>query len=510
MNVQTTGKIPNILIVDDLPGNLKVLADILLNEGYRILQVSNGVRALRIAESEKPDLILLDILMPEMDGFEVCRRLKQNALLKEIPVIFISALNDIKNIIQAFTAGGVDYINKPFQKEEVKARVKTHLKIHHQNEELQKLIAERDKFFSIIAHDLRGPIGMLMQLTELLADKELGLPADRVSEMIDDMNKSARNTFNLLENLLEWSQISRGLTEANPQRMSLNKVATDCINLLNEQARGKGIELVDKITNETEVIAEKNMLQSVIRNLLSNAIKFTRKGGKITISAKTAENNQILVSVEDTGIGMTEDLRNNLFRIEENTKRAGTQGELSTGLGLLLCKEFVEKQGGRISVESEENVGSVFSFTIPLAFSSPKKNEIEKVVSDDSQKRPLRNLNILIAEDDEITAKIFSIMLKGISNQLFRAKSGDEAVEICRSHPEIDLVIMDIKMPLMNGFEATRQIRQFNPNLVILAESTFTMPSDREMAIEAGCNDYLLKPFTWEVFEGMIQQYVRK
>jgi PAS domain S-box-containing protein len=391
---------------------------------------------------------------------------------------------------------------------DISERKEREQKINVQNEQLHKLNAEKDKFFSIIAHDLRGPMGLFMQLTELLADKETVLSADEVSEMIDDMSNLAQNTFNLLEELLEWSQISRGYYDFNPERIILNKVVAECFKILTDQARRKGIELVDNISNEMEVIADKNMLQSVIRNLFSNAIKFTSEGGKVTISAQTAENNQISVSVKDTGIGMTEDLRNELFRIDSNTKRPGTNGEKSAGLGLLLCKEFVEKQGGKISVESEQKIGSVFSFTLPLTGLLPKKDVPEIVVPPHSQKRPLKNLNILIAEDDEITLKLISYFIKGISNQVFKAKTGEEAVEICRNHPEIDLVIMDIKMPAMDGYEATRQIRQFNPRIVILADSTFTLPSDLELAIEAGCNDYLLKPFSREVFEGMIQKYV--
>jgi CheY-like chemotaxis protein len=505
----------NILIVDDTPVNLQMLSDLLDDKEFKVREVLNGMQALLVAEKEKPDLILLDIMMPEMDGFEVCRRLKENQDLMDVPIIFISALNDSCDIVKAFNAGAADYITKPFRAEEVKARVTTHLKLYQQKKEiqeqsivLQKLNAEKDKFFSIIAHDLRGPMSGFMQITELLADKKRDLSAEEVSEMTDNLKHSARNTFNLLENLLEWSQIGKGLSDFNLEQINLNKIVTECINILAAQARGKGIKLVDEISNETEVIADKNMLQSVIRNLFSNAIKFTRKGGKVSISAQTAENNQILVSVKDNGIGMTEDLRNELFHIGANTKRPGTQGEKSTGLGLLLCKEFVEKQGGKISVESKQKIGSVFSFILPLGGSSQKKYVPEIVVPPDSQKRTLKNLNILIADDDEITAKLISYYIKGISNQVFRAKTGKEAVEICRNNPGIDLIFMDIKMPDMDGYEATRQIRKFNPKLVILAQSTFAMKSDLGKALKAGVTDYVTKPFKSEIILAMIQKYM--
>jgi CheY-like chemotaxis protein len=489
---------------------VKLLGEILIKEGYKIRQVSSGEQALKVAEKEKPDLILLDIMMPGMDGYEVCRQLKLNQELKEIPVIFISALNDTGNIVKALTSGGVDYINKPFQEEEVKARINTHLKVSQQAKELHKLNSEKDKFLSIIAHDLRGPMSGIMQITELLAARKQRLSEDEVIEMTDNLCQSARNTFNLLENLLEWSGMERGFYDFNPESIGLQEIVSGCLDIVAGQAKEKSIELVAEIADDPNVTADKYMLQSVIRNLLSNGIKFTENGGKITISAKTVENSQVLVSVKDSGIGMTDDIRNKLFRIDANTKRPGTQGERSTGLGLLLCKDFVEKQGGILSVESEQKVGSVFSFTLPLAGASPKKNIGEIVVTDDNQKRTLKNVNILIAEDDEITAKLISIMVKGISCQDFRARTGAEAVEICLNNPDIDLVIMDIDMPVMDGIEATRQILRNNPEMIILAQTTFTMPGIREKLVKTGFTDYVSKPFNAGALVEMIQKYAGK
>ena len=162
---------PNILIVDDVPANLKVLGDMLKSEGYKVRPVLSGMQAIQVAEKEKPDIILLDVMMPDMNGYEVCKLLKENKNLCDIPVIFISALSDTADIVKALNSGGVDYISKPFQGEEVRARVATHIKLYLQNKELQKLNAEKNKFFSIIAHDLRGPLGGLMGLAEIISDE---------------------------------------------------------------------------------------------------------------------------------------------------------------------------------------------------------------------------------------------------------------------------------------------------------------------------------------------------
>jgi signal transduction histidine kinase len=354
-----------ILLVDDVPDNLKVLGDLLVLEGYKVLQVSNGEQALRVAEKEKPGLILLDIMMPGMDGFEVCRRLKENEGLRDIPVLFISALNETGDIVKALNAGGVDYINKPFRAEEVKARVGTHLMLYRQSKELQKLVAEKDKFFSIIAHDLRGPSSGFMALSNQLADESRILTDIQRKKMTTLMNHSAKNTYKLLENLLQWSKMVQGITTFSPERLNLKILIGECVNLKWEMARAKNINLAMDVPDDLHVFADDNMIKTVIRNLLSNGIKFTPDGGNVTIFSKPTENKTVVISVKDTGIGMDLQLQENLFRIDTFNKRLGTSGEQSTGLGLILCKEFVEKHGGSIWIESVVNQGSVFSFDIP-------------------------------------------------------------------------------------------------------------------------------------------------
>lgn len=367
-DVVLSQNIPDILIVDDTPANLILLGHILKNNGYKVRPVPSGKLALQVAEKEKPDLILLDIMMPEMDGFEVCSRLKENKNLNDVPIIFISASNSTKDIVKALTSGGADYINKPFQAEEVIARVASHLKIYQQRKELQELNATKDKFFSIIAHDLKGPLGGFMRLTEIMTDDSLSLTSDEKRELTLDLSHSASNIFSLLENLLEWSLMQRGHTPFNPKILGLKETVNDCLKVIVESARKKSIGISVEIPDKFDIIADINMFQTVIRNLVSNAIKFTPTGGTVTISANSDENNTAVIKVKDTGIGMNSQMLGNLFRIDAHNSRPGTEGELSSGLGLLLCKEFVEKQGGRIRVESEEDNGSVFSFTL----STPK------------------------------------------------------------------------------------------------------------------------------------------
>ena len=377
-----------------------------------------------------------------------------------------------------------------------------------QNEALNRLNSEKNKFFSIIAHDLRGPLGGIRGLTEIMADESNEFTKQEIKEMTFDLSRAASNTFNLLENLLEWSQIDQGLTEFKLEKPRLINVVTECRNIAAEPARGKAIELIVDIQTDQEVFADQNMLQTVIRNLLSNAIKFTPKGGRVTISAKPAENMMTMISVEDTGIGMSDQLRNDLFNMAENTKRPGTDGEKSTGLGLLLCKEFVEKSGGKIWVASEQNKGTVFSFTISSDGEPEEKNVAEEVVKIDNTLKRIDNLKILIAEDDEISAKLISVMVKGLCREVLHAQKGNEAVQICITNPDIDLIMMDIAMPGLDGYEATRRIRQFNQEVVIIVQTSFAFHSDYDKAIAAGCNDFIAKPFSKEALVELIKKYV--
>jgi len=363
--MKTTNYIPNILIVDDIPANLKVLSDILKEDGYKVRPVPSGKLALQVAEKEKPDLILLDIMMPDMNGYEVCRVLKENPELKEIPVIFISALNETDDVVKALKFGGVDYITKPFRSEEVLARVSTHIKLYLQSIELRKLNITKDKFFSIIAHDLRGPMGGFMGMTEVLAEKLRLLSMEDVQRYLESMRKSSANLYRLLENLLNWAQVQQGSVPFNPENIPLLPLVIESYEIMKEVAVKKEIQLEYSIPAHLVVYGDNNVLQMILRNHISNAVKFTPRGGKVRVSAVDLGNPGIEISIQDTGIGMNPAMLESLFRLDVHTGRPGTEGEPSTGLGLVLCKEFINRHGGHINVQSEVGNGSTFTILIP-------------------------------------------------------------------------------------------------------------------------------------------------
>jgi len=238
--------------------------------------------------------------------------------------------------------------------------------IQTKNEELIKVNIEKDKFFSIIAHDLRGPIGGFMGLTERMAEGMNDMTTDQLHNIARIMKKSSSNLYSLLSNLLEWSSMQRGLTSFEPVSFHLSPKIRESLATTFDAAIKKGIEINNTISDDLEVFADKNMLATIIRNLMSNAVKFTPKSGKISISATLTNGNFIAISISDNGIGMNRDIIENLFNFDINTSRKGTDGELSTGLGLMICKDFIEMHGGVITIESKAGEGSTFRFTIPV------------------------------------------------------------------------------------------------------------------------------------------------
>lgn len=360
-----------ILVVDDQPNNLKVIASF-LQESYALSFANNADRAMKTLERVIPDLIMLDIMMPDIDGYELCKMIKAIDRLKEVPIIFLSAKSDIEDVIKGFDYGAVDYITKPFNMKEVKTRIKTHIElsrakrfIQKQNEELIQTNAEKDKFFSIISHDLRSPFSGFLGITQMMSEDFDSFSRDEMQSLATDMRKSANTLYNLLENLLEWSKVKRGIMSFNPQNLNLYELVDTAASSMKILATNKEIEILINIDKSIEVFCDYNMISTVFRNLISNAIKFSLRGGKVEVQSTHCDDEKyIKVMVKDYGIGMNENMIEKLFDIKYKTSRPGTENEASSGLGLILCKEFVVKNNGRIFVDSKENNGTSFVFTL--------------------------------------------------------------------------------------------------------------------------------------------------
>ncbi len=373
-HIHNTPRQQTILIVDDNPTNIGVLADYLEDHGFTILVARDGESGVKKAEYAHPDLILLDVMMTGIDGFETCQLLKNNPATKNIPVIFMTALNEVEHKVRGFTVGAVDYVTKPLQQEEVLARVTTHLRIQaltselqQTNKELQQINADKDKFLSILAHDLRGPFLPLLGSAELLAKRIDKLSQEKIVDMSTSIFQSAQRVMDLLNNLLQWGRLQMDHTEFHPQQLKFELLARHNLGLVSANAHDKALILHLDATPNLLVYADENMVHFILRNLLTNAIKFTPKNGQITLSAFPLDADKAAIAVHDTGVGISKEGLQKLFKINQHHSTVGTNNETGTGLGLLLCEEMVKRNNGDIWVESEQGVGTTVTFTLPLA-----------------------------------------------------------------------------------------------------------------------------------------------
>jgi len=374
-----------ILIVDDTPENLEILGIILSDAGFRISVATNGAQAIEVAKTKPPDLILLDVMMPGIDGYDACRKLKAEPVTAHIPIIFLTARSGGGEIVKGFEAGGVDYVIRPFNTSELLARVLTHIelkqsreKILMQNLELlemnerlaasdenQRLLnAMKDKFFSILAHDLMNPLNTFLQITDLIAIRRPDLDEAKKKEFLMALHKGASNLCELLENILTWARSHTGHFNYSPSEKALKSTLDKAISLFSPAAGQKNIDLRLELPDDCTAYFDEPMVSTIMRNLLSNAIKFTRPGGAVSVSVSSNGESRY-VSVSDNGVGMTPSDLSKLFRIDLWHSTLGTGKEKGTGIGLILCREFVEKHGGRIWAESEIDRGSTFTFTLP-------------------------------------------------------------------------------------------------------------------------------------------------
>ncbi len=357
---------PIILIVDDVPKNIQVLGTLLAKFNCELAIAMNGQQALDTVAKIKPDLILLDVMMPILDGHETCRALKQNEKTKDIPVIFLSAKTETEDVVKGFELGAVDYVTKPFIGSELVARVKTHLALKRSQDILEEEVASKNKFFSIISHDLRGAFGIITNFVEIIQENREYLSDEEIEELLTDIGNTSKNTLELLENLVRWARAQTGSIKFNPENIEVQYLLEEACLKHNNIAQAKNIELKCNSASNPVIYGDNNMLHVILRNLVSNAIKFTNKGGTISLNGED-EGQFIKIIVADTGIGIHPELIDNLFTIDTKVSTQGTEQEQGNGLGLVLCQEFVKRNNGNIGIESTLGEGTKIWFTIPKA-----------------------------------------------------------------------------------------------------------------------------------------------
>lgn len=373
-----------ILAVDDNQMNLMVMRSMFKYQNYQVHYADCGEKALEMARQLRPDMILLDVVMPDLSGFEVCRILKEEVYFKDIPVIFITAADEIEFIINGFEAGGVDYITKPFRKEEIMLRIKTHFELKLTRDQLVEttqtlmdLNKVKDRLFSIIGHDLRGPIGNVKMVLEFMSKGIIDpTKGEQYRKTVQDLLRTTDEVFSLLENLLAWSTYESGNLSSIPENIVFKEAVASIVNLYQAGINSKRISLNINIDPDHIVYADLNMIKTVVRNLFSNAIKFTPVEGTISFASEQ-ENGFVIIGVSDTGTGMPQEVIAKILDPNVYYTSLGLNKESGNGLGLKLCKDFIEKSNGKIWIESVPGKGTTVYFSLPA-----KKEEL---VVEDSQ-----------------------------------------------------------------------------------------------------------------------------
>jgi PAS domain S-box-containing protein len=380
------------------------------------------------------------------------------------------------------------------------------IKAKEQAEESDRL---KSTFLANMSHEIRTPMNGILGFTELL--KEPNLTVEKQQDFIQTIQISGSRMLNTINSIVDMSKIDSGLMKVDIKETNINAKIEFIYKFFKPEVEIKGLQFLIKNslpTNEAIINTDNEKFYAILTNLVKNAIKFTYEGS-IEFGYEK-KRNYLEFFVKDTGVGISQNQKELIFeRFRQGSESINRKYE-GSGLGLSICKSYVEMLSGKIWVESEEGKGSTFYFTIPYIAVSEEKTPIINVVSEKNEEVEIKKLKILVADDDEISYILLNRGLKKINYDIFDAKTGVEAVEACRNNPDLDLILMDIKMPVMDGYEATRQIRQFNKDVIIIAQTAYALAGESEKAIDAGCNDYISKPINMTALFELIKKHFNK
>ncbi|RKZ78409.1 MAG: hybrid sensor histidine kinase/response regulator, partial [Candidatus Parabeggiatoa sp. nov. 1] len=488
-------KKPLVLIVDDNPENLKVLGNILKENGLSTAFALNGTKALTSVKNKQPYLILLDIMMPDISGFEVCKQLKQEAATKDIPVIFLSAKTEKEDVIAGLELGAVDYVTKPFNRKELMIRVNTHLELKAAKEELKQKVEQlqaaqeelnqtveqlkqacqaaeaanraKSTFLANMSHELRTPLNGILGYTQIFQlDNSLN---KEQQQGINVIHHCGEHLLIMISDILELAKIEAGRMELYPNDFSLTFLLKSSADLFQMRAQQKGIAFNYQQTSHFPqfVHADDKRLRQIIINLLSNAIKFTKQGG-VTFKVDYFDE-KIRLQVEDTGVGIAPDDMTHIFKpfLQVGDPKYKAEG---TGLGLAITKQLVEMMGGKLQVESTLGQGCTFwtVLDLPTASAVPLKTTEEAIIIGFEQSPQ----KILVVDDKWENRTVLVKLLKPLGFEIIEAENGQQAIDKALiNHPEA--ILMDIIMPTMDGLEATNKLRKIPEffNTIIIALS---------------------------------------
>jgi len=371
----------------------------------------------------------------------------------------------------------------------------------------------KSAFLANMSHEIRTPMNGILGFAGLL--KEPDLSGEEQQEYIQVIEKSGSRMLNIINDIMSISKVEAGQMEITISETNINDQITYLYNFFKPEVEDKGMKLsIKEALSEKKAFikTDKEKVYAILTNLIKNAIKFTHTGSiEFGYSLKPKNGlDELEFFVKDTGMGIREEQKDFIFERFRQGSESLNRNYEGAGLGLAISKAYVVMLGGKIWVESCEEKGSVFYFTIPYNGEQKEQNIINKAIPMDVTMPQIRNLKVLIVEDDEGSAILIGIAVRSFSKEIIKVRTGIEAVDACRNNPDIDLVLMDIKMPEMDGFEATKHIRQFNKNVIIIAQTAYSLSGDREKTIATGCNDYISKPIQKDQFMALMEKYFKK
>ncbi len=533
--IDLTLKNANILVVDDQEANLDVLEGFLEMQGYTNIKTTQDPReVIHLFASFEPDLILLDLSMPYLSGFEVMEQLKSIVSANIfLPILVLTADVTSSAKQRALSGGASDFLTKPFDLVEVGLRIRNLLftsflqqQLQNQNLSLEEKVKERTKeletknteltiakekaeasdrlkssFINNISHEIRTPLNGILGFGQILTDPDL--PANEKEEYLKMMSNSSARLINTISNFMDISLLNSGNQNVFKKEVKVNKLIKEVFQRFSEASEYKNLEyqlLVPDDNPEQTLYTDSEMLSKILGHLIDNAIKFTRQGG-IQVGYST-RNDQIEFYVKDSGTGISAENSAFIFNTFWQENASTTRGYEGSGLGLPIAKGFIDLLGGKIWHQSENGSGSTFFISLPRPKANPVPEKKGKAVTPGIDRQ-----TILIAEDDDINFFYISTILKHSLIEIIRAENGYEAVEHCKTNPEIEIVLMDLKMPDMDGFEATQQIKSDRPDLPVIAITAYSGTEDKEKAIESGCDDFITKPLKRDYLIKKMENY---